>query len=113
MYVEDFYLRQSPSEQEQDLLTNAVSCAELSDRDTYIAELSEAGFVDVEFVDVTAEWASFVDARFRHFESHRAEMDRKYTVASAEKIHAFYAAVDTLFHSPALGGVIYTCRRPL
>jgi len=102
LYIEDLYRRGAMDETADRLVRDVVQSPALPDRDTYTAELAAAGFVDIEFRDMSDVWARFV--------ADRAEAYRRRPDADPALL-GFYQTVASLFTSGALGGVRLTCVR--
>ena len=83
----------------------------LSHLEQYVADLAAAGFEDVEFEDVTAEWAPFVSSRAAAFIAASERNTRVHGAVVAAELERFYATVDGLFGSGALGGVRITATK--
>ncbi|KAJ2979967.1 hypothetical protein NQ176_g2931 [Zarea fungicola] len=95
IYIEDFFARETLSETTARQLRDIVSCPYLPSREQYVADLEAAGFTDVQFTEMTGEWADFVHARaveYGQFAGHEASL------------LTFYSTIDSLFGSGQLGG---------
>lgn len=111
IHVEDLYARASFTAAEQLDLDGMLFANTMPTRETYIAELAEAGFTDIDFQDMTADWTAFTQARLRGFRENR---DRHFRVHGADTVAAldeFYATMVRLFEGGHLGGVRYTATR--
>ncbi|KAL6852147.1 S-adenosyl-L-methionine-dependent methyltransferase [Trichoderma novae-zelandiae] len=101
-YIEDYFARTTLSKDVGDQLRDIASCPYLPSRDQYIADLTNAGFKDVQFEDVTEEWAKFVHER--------AESNRQKGTTAAP-LTLFYDTIDALFAGGELGGARITATR--
>ncbi|OAA32935.1 methyl transferase-like protein [Moelleriella libera RCEF 2490] len=104
LYIEDFYARRDPlPEQDAAALRDVVSCPYLPSQETYQQDLEKAGFVDIQFEDVSDAWASFVSSRAG---AYRASADPE------PSLDTFYTTINDLFSRGNLGGVRISARRP-
>ena len=101
MYIEDLYLRGPMDEAMGQLVRDVVQSPALPSKETYVAELTAAGFLDVEFCDMSDVWTRFVTGRT---EAYRGKAD------ADPGLLVFYETVSSLFLSGSLGGVRITCR---
>jgi len=105
MFIEDFYAKKPLSKAEQASLEEDVFCPYLPDRQNYQDQLSKAGFVGIDTLDLTDEWVAFVQDRLMAFrENSTAFIDRH----GADTFHAldhFYDAIATLFLGGSIGGL--------
>lgn len=96
MYVEDFFARGGAlDETTSRQLRDIVSCPYLPSKERYVADLEAAGFGNVTFEDMTADWAEFVHARAAEY---------KQSTAPEPLLLTFYNTIDELFHKGQLGG---------
>jgi SAM-dependent methyltransferase len=102
IYIEDYFARTALSKEVADQLRDIVSCPYLPSRDQYIADLEKAGFRDVQFEEVTEEWAEFV---------HERAVSNRQKGTSEAPLTLFYDTIDTLFASHELGGVCITATK--
>jgi sarcosine/dimethylglycine N-methyltransferase len=105
LYIEDFIgLRQSSSAEAAALATK-VMCPYLPDRDRYLADLAEAGFIIDEDEDMTALWRDFTAARLQAFRAARPQKEAVLGADLADGLEDFYAVTAGLFAAGAIGGV--------
>ncbi|EHK44616.1 uncharacterized protein TrAtP1_008622 [Trichoderma atroviride] len=102
LYIEDYFARTALSKEVGDQLRDIVSCPYLPSRDQYISDLEKAGFRDVQFEEVTEEWAKFV---------HERAVSNRQSGTSEAPLTLFYDTVDALFASRELGGVCLTATK--
>lgn len=95
VYVEDFFARAALDEATARQLRDVVSCPYLPGRERYVADLEAAGFGNVAFEDVTADWAEFVHGRAREY---------RRSSAPEPLLLTFYNTIDELFRAGRLGG---------
>eukprot|EP01024_Parvocaulis_polyphysoides_P067861 TRINITY_DN8192_c0_g1_i1.p1 TRINITY_DN8192_c0_g1~~TRINITY_DN8192_c0_g1_i1.p1 ORF type:complete len:306 (+),score=55.08 TRINITY_DN8192_c0_g1_i1:3-920(+) len=112
IYIEDFYMRNQFSSEEQVMLERDIYIKFLPSIDEYKQQIQDAGFVDVQLVDMTQNWAAFVKSRFETFESN---LDRNVRVHGQDAVDAlkhFYNSTNLLFSGGNLGGTIILARKP-
>jgi cyclopropane fatty-acyl-phospholipid synthase-like methyltransferase len=112
LFAEDFYARGSLTAVECDTLASKVYCSGLPSRFEYAAQLERAGFIDVEFADMTKIWTRFVRERSNSYQRDRT---RHVDVSGArifDGLDDFYRSMALLFEGGNLGGVRLTARRP-
>lgn len=112
-YFEDYFARGPLTEAEKTTLAEDVFCHYLPDLDSYIADLEQAGFTDIETVDMTPDWIPFVRTRRDDF---RAKLDANAEAMGRESANAQAAFFDTvagLFEGGNLGGLRVTGRKPV
>ena len=105
LFVEDYYRRSSFTEAELESLSTDVFCQDLPTKEEYIATLKSAGFDNIQFIDKTDEWSSFVSRRLEHFESKKESFIALHGEPTYSSLHYFYKSVVTLFSGGNLGGV--------
>jgi len=111
-YFEDYYARGVLTDAEKETLAKDVYCHYLPTLDRYVADLEQAGFVDIETVDMTPAWIPFVRTRRDDF---KAKLDANAEAMGPETAQAQAAFFDTvagLFDGGNLGGVRLTGRKP-
>ena len=112
LYVEDLYQRAEFAEDERPDLENMLYANTLPDRDGYVAALERAGWQDIEFQDMTADWTEFTQDRLAAF---RAAKERHLNVHGEDVVaalDAFYDTIVRLFRRGHLGGVRLTASKP-
>ena len=102
VYIEDLFRRTPMDETAAQLVRDVVQSPALPVRETYVAELTAAGFRDVEFCDMSDVWSRFVADRT---EAYRG------TANADPALLAFYETVSSLFLGGFLGGARITCTR--
>lgn len=102
IYIEDFFARTSLSKEVGDQLRDIVSCPYLPSRDQYISDLAKAGFHDIQFEEVSEEWAKFV---------HERAASNRTRGTSEAPLTIFYDTIDALFAGRELGGVCITATK--
>jgi len=105
IFVEDYYRRSSFTDDELKSLSTDVFCQDLPTQEEYIAALESAGFDNIQFIDKTEEWTSFVAGRLEKFEGNKESFISFHGEPTYTSLHDFYKAVSTLFAGGNLGGV--------
>lgn len=95
VYIEDFYARHPLSPDDASALRDIVSCPYLPSRDTYVAQLANAGLTAIAFEDVSPAWQTFVGERAAAYHT-RCDRDTS--------LDTFYSTVARLFASGRVGG---------
>jgi len=107
LYVEDFFRKAEFTPEELKLLERDVYCkgTELPTQADYIRELEEAGFENIEFIDMTEEWATFCKNRLAAWEENKERTIRIQNEATFQDLSHFYTSVVNLWQGNHLGGV--------
>lgn len=111
IFIEDYYERAPMTEQEKADLAHDVSCPYLPDLETYVSQVANAGFIDIDVTDMTHDWTDFVAERLGAFRSARTELTDRYNPATVASLDRFYATVASLFDGGNLGGIRLTATR--
>jgi cyclopropane fatty-acyl-phospholipid synthase-like methyltransferase len=111
MFIDDYVERGRLSKQERAALAEKVHCTYLPDLETYVAQVRATGFTDVEVVDKTVDWTSFVTDRLDAFQNTRDELVDRYGEQTVDTLHDFYGVVVDLFRGGRLGGLRLVARR--
>lgn len=113
MYHEDFFMKKPFTAEEEHLLADVVGTSlPLAAEAEYVKQLETAGFTDIEFSDMSEEWADFVAERHRKYEANRTRHVEVQGQALYDTMLQFYQAMDTLFAGGNLGGVRVTATKP-
>jgi cyclopropane fatty-acyl-phospholipid synthase-like methyltransferase len=113
IFVEDFFARRDPGDDESCLLAEEVYCQRLDTRAGYRELTEAAGFVAFDCQDLTDSWARFVRSRLNAFRADHDRFVRIHDEAAYEGLETFYSVMDRLFASGVLGGLRWSARRPL
>lgn len=107
LYFEDFYVLDGKrlTQAEKRTLQKDVYCENLPTRKEYIASLQQAGFGDVDFVDVTEEFKKVVKQRLRDFRANEERFKEVHSEATYKTLLHFYYSMAVLFNGGSLGGV--------
>lgn len=111
-YIEDFFERQPLTSEDKTQLSQTLACSYLPTCEQYVADLEAAGFVDVQFEDVTHLWQPWNIQRPIDFEQNKSRHLR----VNGEKIvqglsHRYQVWAD-LFQRGNIGGARISCQRP-
>lgn len=110
-YFEDYYARGPLTDTEKNTLAEDVYCHYLPDLDRYVAELEQAGFINIETIDMTPEWIPFVRTRRDDFKSKLDANAEAMGPETAQAQAAFFDTVAGLFDGGNLGGLRVTGRK--
>jgi len=102
VYIEDYFARMTLTKDTSDQLREIVCCPYLPTRDQYICDLTNAGFRDIRFEEVSEEWAEFV---------HERAVNNQKKETSEAPLTLFYDTIDALFAGQELGGVRITATK--
>lgn len=103
-YIEDYFQRRPLSQAEINTLEQVVACPYLPSRDRYIADLEAAGFIDIEFEDVTHLWQPWVEQRFEQFVANHDHYQRLHGAEMVAAQTDFYGAIAQLYQAGNVGG---------
>jgi len=110
MFIDDYVARGPLTDDEKADLAEKVYCPYVPDRDTYIADVADAGFTDIQTVDKTADWTAFVTDRLAAFQAARRDLANRYGAETVDGLDDFYSTVAALFTNGHLGGLRLTAR---
>jgi cyclopropane fatty-acyl-phospholipid synthase-like methyltransferase len=112
IYIEDLVVRAPFSPTEADSVRHMLYGETVTTVDDYVADVTKAGYVDVEATDMSPGWAVFCHGRATEFSSNRARHERVHGAQIAARLDVFFSTVHRLFASGNLGGVRIVARRP-
>jgi sarcosine/dimethylglycine N-methyltransferase len=104
-YIEDYFQRRPLTDADQTYLKTALSCPHLPTQEQYQADLTAAGFVDVEFQDVTELWLPWVRDRAAKFAAQKDDYTRIHGAEAVASFQQFYQVVSELFAAGNVGGL--------
>ena len=110
--IEDFAALRPPTAAEAATLVDLVKAPSVTSLATYLDELKQVGFVDMEAKDMTPLWADWTAARSREYVATEAEAVALHGRSTFESRAHFYAAIAELFAGGRVGGVRITGRKP-
>jgi cyclopropane fatty-acyl-phospholipid synthase-like methyltransferase len=96
---------------EKSMLLNDVHAQTVTTRDEYIAALEDAGFVDVQTIDLTEGWREWSMARYKKYVESKEETVKMHGESVYNGRSAFYKVVADLFDGGNLGGACITGRK--
>ena len=105
IYIEDFYVKSPLTAKGQDDLIRIVSCPSLLTKDEYIDELQQAGFRNIEFLDMNEKWFPFVQERYQQFYKTKERQISVHGKQLVAELSIFYSTIVKLFGDGHLGGV--------
>jgi ubiquinone/menaquinone biosynthesis C-methylase UbiE len=112
VYVEDFFERGPLTESEWNDLRVQVYAQTLPRLKEWGTHFRDAGFADVEIIDMTNRWHPFVTERMEAFRNARARNITVHGKAVVDNLDEFYTTMDRLFAGGHLGGVRVIARNP-
>ena len=110
--IEDFVERGELTPAERATLSDTVKAPTVSSTQAYVAQLHEAGFVDIEVTDMSGVWQAWTKARHELFASDPSATVALHGQDLFDERRAFYRAIDELFAGGNLGGARISGRRP-
>ena len=113
MYVEDYFARAPLNGVEQKLLSEHVYCDHVPTMDQYDEELTQAGFENVELIDMTGPWTDFVISRHRGFRKNRERNLALHGAEIVDGLDHFYTTIVALFNGGNLGGIRLVAWKPV
>jgi sarcosine/dimethylglycine N-methyltransferase len=111
-YIEDLCLRAPFAAPDLRDLRDVVFGITVTSIETYAAESSAAGFVDVVATDLTPDWAPFAATRLKTWRENADEYARVHGQGAYAAQEKFYAVISRLYDSGSLGGVRLVARLP-
>ena len=90
---------------EQDRLERDLFGIAMPTRAQYIANLTNAGFTEIEFEDVTTPWRELTVGRAAKYVAERASHVAVHGEATVDGLTTFYTSVAQLFETGKMGGV--------
>jgi sarcosine/dimethylglycine N-methyltransferase len=103
-YIEDYFARNPLSTNDRVTLQGVVACPLLPTRDRYLTDLAQAGFIEVEFEEVTDKWQPWVQNRFDQFVAMKEHYLALHGAEMVESQTTFYQAIANLFEDGNVGG---------
>lgn len=112
IYIEDLVVRAPFSPGDADAVRQMLYGETVTSADDYVADMTKAGFVDLDTTDMTPAWAVFCQGRAAAFVSSRDRHARVHGLEVTARLETFFSTVHRLFASGSLGGVRIVARRP-
>jgi cyclopropane fatty-acyl-phospholipid synthase-like methyltransferase len=110
--IEDMVKMAEFDSDETRIASSVIGAPNLPSIEEYRAHLESAGFVDIEFEDLTEPWVRWSKDRSDTYIASESEQIANYGEKIFNQRSAFYADVKSLFGSGKLGGVRITGRKP-
>jgi cyclopropane fatty-acyl-phospholipid synthase-like methyltransferase len=110
-FIEDFVARNALSAEESRLLKETVSAQTVSSTTAYLEALEQAGFTDLEVMEMDTPWHEWTQKRFEDFKAREKAHRAFYGEALFEDRLSFYQTIAGLFAGGNLGGVRITGRK--
>lgn len=111
LFIEDFCKRGELDQEETKILAEDTYCSYLPTAVEYKDQLLEGGFQDVELVDKTALWNSFVKERLEKFIKGRDHYAEVHGIEVADDMEDFYKKMVRLFAGGNVGGLRITAAK--
>lgn len=112
IFIDDYFAASELDESERQDLADKVYCPYVPPLATYVNDLENAGFVNVQTTDKSADWTAFVTERFEAFRGRRRDLVDRYGEDTVDSLDDFYETVANLFVNGRLGGVRVTAEVP-
>ncbi|MEL7114997.1 MAG: hypothetical protein AAGP08_05285, partial [Pseudomonadota bacterium] len=109
-YAEDLYEIAPPPDEEAEDFRAHLFPNSMVDLETYRATLTDAGFKDVQLVDMTADWSAFTAERLDAFRANRANYEAVHGADGYRVIETFYTKMAGYFARGLVGGLRLTAR---
>lgn len=105
IFIEDYYCISKFTESEAKSLADDVFSKDLPTKEEYISHLEESGFHNIQFIDKTSKWRTYVIDRVAAFIANRSNFEKIHGELTYLGLLHFYEAVMKLFNGKNLGGV--------
>ena len=104
LYLEDYYKPRQLNADEQEALTQIISCPNLLGQDGYAKALEEGGVVVEQIWDMTEAWKQDVVQRYLEFVRQKERHLRVYGLDGAKRMEFLFRDVMELFRKGVIGG---------
>ena len=111
-FGEDLTLLEPVAPAELDDFLAQIFPNSLVDPGTYVRSVSQAGFVDIEMTDMTADWAQYTAVRLAGFRNQQAAYELIHGADGYAAIELFYAKMAEYFERGIVGGIRLEARCP-
>jgi cyclopropane fatty-acyl-phospholipid synthase-like methyltransferase len=105
IYIEDYGRLRAATVGETESLARKVQCPYLPFTHEYHEHLAEAGFTDISFDDVTADWTAFTQGRTEAYKRARPRLVAIHGEDMVDGLADFYETVTELFASGLIAGL--------
>ncbi|XP_067028045.1 uncharacterized protein [Acropora muricata] len=115
IFIEDFYQQSGVTLTEEDKQSyeRDLYMKNLPEKDAYFKQLEEAGFMDIQFQDLTGEFLSFVSKRQHEFVENKERHLRVIGQDAYDGLLDFYTTVKRLFNDGLCGGCRVIATKPI
>ncbi len=103
-YIEDYFAAKTLTASEQEALAKVIACPFLPSRAQYIQDLATAGFINIEFIDITHLWQPWLQQRLEKFIQNRSYYEGLFDRDLIDSYQYFYQTVADLFSGGNIGG---------
>lgn len=110
--IEDMVALQPLSTQEKTVLKEVVFAPYIPDVERYAMDLTQAGFTDIKFDDISLSWREWANSRYQLHHENKLKNTQLYGDTIFASRNVFYKEVATLFNGGHLGGMRITGRKP-
>jgi sarcosine/dimethylglycine N-methyltransferase len=111
-YIEDFFQRQPLTVEDKTQLSETIAFDYLPTREQYLLDLEKAGFVNVQFEDVTDLWQPWETQRAINFKQNKSRHLHLHGEEIFSSLSHRYQAWADLFQRGNIGGARICCQRP-
>jgi len=105
IFIEDYYCISNFTESEAKSLADDVFSKDLPTKEEYISHLEKSGFHNIQFIDKSSKWSTYVNNRVAAFIANRSNFEKIHGEPTYLGLLHFYEAVMKLFNGKNLGGV--------
>ena len=111
IFIEDLVERAPFSPEDAETVRQLLYGVTVTDAESMAQEIDDAGFDEIEMVDMSPSWSTFCAARADAFRKDRDRHIRVHGEETATRLEHFFSTVARLFASGSLGGVRITGHR--
>lgn len=111
VYIEDLVVRDISSREDFLKMREILHAVTLTDAEDLAQELEDAGFDEIDMVDMAPSWGMFCRARAKTFTENKARHVRVHGAETAARLETFFSIAEQQFSSGSLGGVRICARR--
>lgn len=112
-YIEDYYQKFDLTDGEILDLEEHVACRRLLSLDAYIKMAEDAGFDDIQFEDLSDDWADYTRERFEKYAATSREQADLLGTEQVKRQLRFYEVISQLFEAGRVGGLRISGRKKL
>ena len=104
-------MREVTSREDFETARRMLYAVTLTDDESLAQDVDDAGFEEIDMVDMSGSWAAFVGARAKAFTRNRERHVQVHGEEIVGRLELFFSTVERLFSSGVLGGVRISARR--